>query len=252
MKSNVKKFLSTMCVLASALGAFAPSWAKASSDHEKYGADFSDASAVPAPAAPATPAAPVALAIAPAVPDEIINELIRLKHEIDKATRGGLYLNCHQNFYNLVLKLEKEGTLTLFSAFMTLMYGQTRQLSDDEIKELLATGCWSDDFMVNFYNRVEGVYDMRFAFNNLEREVMRLFDCLFGYSTISRCCTCDIKNFFNRRRAVIEEDLKRPENSRFRYAYGVLTGVLKDELYSLNPERHLGTKFTFDFYARNY
>ncbi len=41
MKSNVKKFLSTMCVLASALGVFAPSWAKASSDHEEYGADFS-------------------------------------------------------------------------------------------------------------------------------------------------------------------------------------------------------------------
>ncbi len=43
MKLNAKKFLSTLCVLASVSGVFAPNLVNASSTHEEYGVDFPSA-----------------------------------------------------------------------------------------------------------------------------------------------------------------------------------------------------------------
>ncbi len=45
MKLNVKRFLSTLCVLTSVSGMFAPALVKASSTHEEYGRDFSSSAA---------------------------------------------------------------------------------------------------------------------------------------------------------------------------------------------------------------
>ncbi len=103
MRSNIKRVLSTLCVLSSVSGVLTPALVNASSAHEEYSKDFSSAAT---PAAAASTSAEDTSSYAA----DIIIPLMRKRN--------------HQKLYDAVVKLEKEGKLSSSSAFMVVVLDQ--------------------------------------------------------------------------------------------------------------------------------
>ena len=127
MKSNVKRFLSTICVLTSVSGMFAPTLVKASSTHEEYGADFSGAAAAaPAPAADADVA-------------DVLMPLLGKKN--------------HQEFYNKVIEFMNKNLISEYVAVLLIVFDQLQligfsesvyDISDSQVENMIRSGSVRD------------------------------------------------------------------------------------------------------------
>ncbi len=142
MKSNVKRFLSTLCVLTSVSGVFAPNLVNASSTREEYGADFSSA----------------------ADDDDVvvvkkIVPLIHRNHQIvyDEDHEKD-YFKYHQELYDMVMELYKERKISLLTAYMIVVLDQMVEscklewmFKESDIEKSITTGKWDKEKMENFY-----------------------------------------------------------------------------------------------------
>ena len=178
MKSNVKRFLSTLCVLTSVSGIFAPALVKASSDVEKYGNDFcgeGDHSVCSSAAAAATVTEDVSCD-----PATILMPLFRKEN--------------HQEFYDKVIELLREEKISLRSAYFMVLLDQMVEssktyadkfLSYDEIKKSISTGKWNKERIVEMFDSMfHGYVGPRgdlWHCSNLECRAIAYFedDCLF-------------------------------------------------------------------------
>ncbi len=120
MKSNVKKFLSTVCILTSFSVIFAPGLVKDSSRNEEYSADFSSAAVAPAPVCD-----PVA----------VLMPLLRKKN--------------HQEFYDKVIELMNKNLISKSVAVLLIMVDQLTVagekrgdwiISDLEVEDMIRSG----------------------------------------------------------------------------------------------------------------
>ena len=142
MKSNVKRFLSTLCVLASVSGVLAPTLVNASSTREEYGADFSSAAA----------------------DDDVvvvkkIVPLIHRNHQIvyDEDHEKD-YFKYHQELYDMVMELYEKKEISLLTAYMIVVLDQMVEscklewmFKEPDIEESITTGKWDKEKMENFY-----------------------------------------------------------------------------------------------------
>ena len=141
MKSNVKRFLSTLCVLASVSGVLAPTLVNASSTREEYGADFSSAAADD---------------------DVVVKKIVPLIHRnhqiVYDEDHEKDYFKYHQELYDMVMELYEKKEISLLTAYMIVVLDQMVEscklewmFKEPDIEESITTGKWDKEKMENFY-----------------------------------------------------------------------------------------------------
>ena len=166
MKSNVKRFLSTLCVLASVSGVFAPNLVNASSNREEYGADFSGAAADD---------------------DVVVKKIVPLIHRNHQIVYDEDYekdyFKYHQELYDMVMKLYKEKKISLLTAYMIVVLDQMVELcklewmfKESDIEKSITTGKWDKEKMENFCIYCLGPSDDMRCNEMEDRAISFLFD----------------------------------------------------------------------------
>ena len=196
MKSNVKRFLSTLCVLTSVSGIFAPALVKASSDVEKYGNDFcgeGDHSVCSSAAAAATVTEDVSCD-----PATILMPLLRKEN--------------HQKFYDKVVELMNKNLISKPVAVLLIIVDQSIEtgfkiessyygkkgtkewvVSDSHVENMIRSGKFVgiDDCLIDIDRYVSEMSQVITPENDLDYRAISIFSQIEEFHRDSYDYDCD-------------------------------------------------------------